>query len=832
MTAISQRIPNFIGGVSQQADEKMNLGQVKDALNCYPDVTLGMLKRPGGKFVGKLASINANAADSAAWFSIFKDSQERYIGTVSSAGVPKVWNLNTGLAATITYPTGKQASIESYLTATDYRSIKTLTINDFTYIVNSEKVVTAKAAPSWNAKRQATIVVNTIDHGNTYSVTIGASTFTYTSPSSGSGNLVISTVMTGISNAITSGFATKTIIDNTIYLTFSSDTNVSGFGGPDGKYLRVFQDSVDTFARLPEQARQDTVVRIANIAGDQDDFYLKFVADNTTYNVDGSVNVYGTGKGYWEETVAPNVSRGVDETTMPIALIRTGTNPLAFRATFLDGSETIPFNDPNGFPLRWDARAVGDNNSNSHPSFVNHTIQDVFLFNNRLGFLSQDNIAMSQAGDYYNFYYKSATTQTAADPIDLSCASIKPAIVRSVLPITQGLLLFSESQQFLMEAGESGWTPSSVSIRTIANYECDRYIKPVDLGSTVMYTSKNQSWSRAFEIFTRGQRESPTVTEATKIVPEWMPNTVTDTIGSAQNGLWVASTRSTKYLYLYKFYDQNDERIMAAWVRWLLPSNVIHTAIQSDILYVLTSGSEGYTITQHKLVLAPSTGGLLNSLNNAVDPHLDSWCEVTDATMVSPVPPTAPSYSNVTSETKVYLPTYFDTTKTIRFVVGLPKAGGSTQSGYTNIAVLASDGGGTYFLIPGDVTGNYIYVGYEYQMEIVLPKYYYSLDQRGVDFTAITTTSRMAFYTGLGGDLYFNIRDRSRPEWSSVGGAQLADRYILGTSPFRDSYVYKVPIHQRPDNYTMKVLSNTPFPVSLVAMQWEGQYSPGFYRRS
>jgi len=817
MTAISQRIPNFIGGVSQQADEKMLLGQVKDALNCYPDITLGMLKRPGGKFLGKLASLTASTSDNTAWFSMFRDNQEKYIATVSSAGVTKVWNILTGLAATVTYPAGKQASIESYLTATDYRSIKTLTINDFTYIVNSEKIVTAKAAPSWNAKRQATLIVTTVDHANTYSVTIGASTFTYTSPSSGSGNLIISTVMAGISAAITSGFATKTIIDNTIYLTFSSDTNVSAFGGPDGKYIRAFQDSVDTFARLPEQAKHNQVVKINNTSAGQDDFYLKFIADDGV-----------SGKGYWEETIAPNVSTGLNEATMPVALIRTSLSPLTFRATFLDGSETI-----NSLPLLWEPRLVGDNDSNAHPTFVDNTIQDIFLFNNRLGFLTEDNVSMSQAGDYYNFYHKSATTLTASDPIDLSCASIKPATIRSVVPITQGLLLFSDSQQFLMEAENGAWTPANCTISTIANYECDRYLKPIDLGSTVLYASRNQSWSRVFEIFTRGQRETPTVTETTKIVPEWMPQSITDSVGSAQNGLWAASARASNTLYLYKFFEQGDERPMAAWVKWLLPSNVIHTAVQSDVLYVLTSGTEGYTVTQHKLVLAPSTGGLLNSLGNTVDPYLDSWCEVTDAAMVSPTPPTAPSYSNTTSLTKVYLPTYFNTTKTIRFVVGLLKAGSpGTQSGYTNVAVLASDGGGTYFTIPGDVTGNYIYVGYEYNMEITLPRYYYSMGQQGVDFTAVTTTSRMAFYTGLGGDVYFSIRDRSRPEWSSIGGAQIADFYPANTSPFRDAYVYKVPIYQRPDNYTMKVTSNTPFPVSLVSMQWEGQYSPGFYRRS
>ena len=817
MTAISQRIPNFIGGVSQQADEKMLLGQVKDALNCYPDVTLGMIKRPGGKFLGRLASITANTANTASWFSMFRDNQEKYIATVSSAGVIRVWNLLTGLAGTITYPAGKQASIESYLTATDYRSIKTLTINDFTYIVNSEKTVTAKAAPSYNFKRQATIVISGVEHGTLYSVSINGTTYNYTSPSAGGGNLRIGDITAGISAAITGSFVTKTIIDNTIYLTFSTNTNVSGYAGVTGKDLRVFQDSVDTFARLPEQAKHNQVVKINNTSATQDDFYLKFVADDGT-----------SGKGYWEETIAPDVSTGVNEATMPIALIRTSVSPLTFRATFLDGSETI-----NSLPLLWEPRLVGDEESNSHPTFVNNTIQDIFLYNNRLGFLTEDNVSMSQAGDYYNFYHKSATVVSVSDPIDLSCASIKPAIVRSVVPVTQGLLLFSDTQQFLMEAENGAWTPANVTISTIANYECDQYIKPVDLGSTILYVSRNQSWSRAFEIFVRGQRETPTVTETTKVVSEWVPQSITEAVGSAQNGLWAASGRTSNYMYLHRFYDQGENRVMAAWFRWLLPSNVIHTAIQSDILYVLTSGTEGYTLAQYKLVLAPSTGGLINSLGNTVDPNLDSWCEVTDNTMVSPTPPTAPSYSNITDTTKVYLPTYFNTTKVIRFVVGLLKVGSpGTQSGYTNVAVLATDGGGTYFTIPGDVTGNYIYVGYEYNMEITLPRYYYSMGQAGVDFTAVTTTSRMAFYTGLGGDIYFSIRDRSRPEWSSIGGAQIADFYISNTSPFRDSYVYKVPIHQRPDNYTMKVTSNTPFPVSLVSMQWEGQYSPGFYRRS
>jgi hypothetical protein len=830
MTAVSQRIPLYTGGVSQQADEKMGLGQVKEALNCYPDVTLGMIKRPGGRFTCLLNGLTPNSADTQKWFSIFRDNDEKYISTIAPNGTPRVWNLVTGNEATVNYPAGKEAAVKAYLNAADPRNLKTLTINDFTYIVNSEKVVTAKPAPAFTPNLQATIVVNLVEYDTTYSVTIGASTYSFksgpvpvqASPGTPINPIKLADVTNGISAAITAGFATKTVIDNTIYLTFASSTTISVTGGVDGKAIRFFQDAVDTFSRLPEQGKHNQVVKVTNTNANQDDFYLKFIAENGT-----------GGKGYWEETVSPAVSLGINEETMPIVLIRDTLSPLVFTATFLDGSVTI-----NTLALKWEPRLVGDEESNSHPSFVNNTIQDVFLFQNRLGFLTEDNVSMSQAGDYYNFYHKSATVLGIADPIDLSCASIKPAVVRAVTPITQGLLLFSDSQQFLMESEDGPWTATAVTIRTISNYECDRYLKPVDLGSTVLYTSRNQSWTRTFEIFTRGQRESPSVNESSKLVPEWIPRTITDTTGSSQNGLWVGSGKTSNILYLFRFFEQGDERVLSSWVKWILPANVIHTAIQNDILYVLSSDVEGYNVTQHNLVLSPTTGGLLNGLGNNVDPHLDLWSEVTDASIVNPTPPTQPAYDPVTRTTKVYLPTYFDTTKVISFVVGIEKGAGvgstplALSSGYYGVVTVETDGGGDYFTISGDVSNNFIYVGYEYNMEITLPRYYYSMGEAGVDFTAVTTTSRMAFYTGLGGDVYFSILDRSRATWRRIDGARIADFYAADTSPFRQAFVYKVPIYQRPDNYTMKVTSNTPFPVSLVAMQWEGQYSPGFFRRS
>ena len=44
MTAVTQRIDNYLGGVSRQPDDRKKPGQVREALNAYPDPTFGLIK--------------------------------------------------------------------------------------------------------------------------------------------------------------------------------------------------------------------------------------------------------------------------------------------------------------------------------------------------------------------------------------------------------------------------------------------------------------------------------------------------------------------------------------------------------------------------------------------------------------------------------------------------------------------------------------------------------------------------------------------------------------------------------------------------------------------
>lgn len=88
MSAITQRIPTFLGGISQQADSLKRPGQLVEASNILPDFALGTLKRPGGKYEGTLL----NASTGGKWFSILRDENEKYVAQYDD-NIFRVWDL-------------------------------------------------------------------------------------------------------------------------------------------------------------------------------------------------------------------------------------------------------------------------------------------------------------------------------------------------------------------------------------------------------------------------------------------------------------------------------------------------------------------------------------------------------------------------------------------------------------------------------------------------------------------------------------------------------------------------------------------------------------------
>ena len=133
MAGITQTIPSFNQGISEQPDHLKFQGQVRDIVNAIPDVTLGLYKRPGSKRIGTAPLSNVQSGGS--WFHYFRDETEgSYVGQVAADGQVRVWRCSDGLQMTTAYGTGGQTAIQNYLATSEPENLQFLTINDTTFV--------------------------------------------------------------------------------------------------------------------------------------------------------------------------------------------------------------------------------------------------------------------------------------------------------------------------------------------------------------------------------------------------------------------------------------------------------------------------------------------------------------------------------------------------------------------------------------------------------------------------------------------------------------------------------------------------------------------------
>lgn len=861
MVAVTQRINSYLGGVSKQSDDKMLPGQVRECYNGFPDATYGLTKRPGFKHIVNLGT--GTTYDDGKWFYIKRDDDEEYVGVIKGSDI-NIWNAVTGNVCTVTYGTGAQTYLSGAKT-----NYKIITVQDTSIVINSSVTVTAQAAPTFNTNRVASVAIEYVTSNTTYTIdiTINSSTqtATYTSPGTGvSVDTILSDLESDI-NAMTGDHANITVtrLANSLELTSTADMEVKAQGGMDNKALTSVQDEVASVGGLPIKSVQDRVVKIVNTNSSADTYFAKFVAHDGV-----------SGEGYWEETRDPAVSPGLDNSTLPHELINTAVDTFTFQK------------------ITYEDRLVGDDETNSHPSFIDEKITAGFFHNNRLGFLSKDNVIMSQSGDFYNFYFKSAQATIESDPIDISCSSIKPTALHAALPTAQGVVLFSENQQFVMFADAGVLTPALATIRALSNYEMDRNIEPVDVGTNLNFITKTPGYSRVFSMVTRGQQENPQVLDLSRIVKEWISPDIDQMISSPQNSMIAMAGQSLNEVFIFRYYSDGKENLMEAWTSWLMPGTVQFIDTNSDDMYAVTKQGDQFVLSKAALSQSPEQAIIVNNQGQKVNPSIDLY-----ATASSVV------YDSATKTSKCYLP-YNDVSSLTPIIVikGNTSSGSFVESGFTVTPERGSDGTGPFFSVKHkDLSGVAadVIVGFKYNFDVELPRTYYRPDPKITDFTANLTIARMKFGVGLSGMMSFKLQqigrlpyelkftgdgstttytfnkrdlnyvDRSDvkvtvngvnetgfsftndttivfssapannaeikffiKDWFSIQPTAEANTYLANDVPLDNENVFTIPIHQRTENFRLKMFNNSPFPVAVNAMMWEGKYTPRFYRRA
>ena len=815
MSSITQKTVNYLGGVSKQPDVQKVPGQVRDAINAYPDPTFGLVKRPGTRFITTIGTNNEYTT--AKFFDIVRDGKEGYVGCIVNGEI-KIWNLTTGAAAAVTYAAGSQA----YL-AGNYTDFDMLSVQDTSIITNKTKVTAAKpdnfpVAPTTKGQvKEATVFITNAEYSTHYTLTVNGTNVAlptlqptrwaekgpddHEDPSTYFKTFIsIEEILKVYETAIKTALPTATVtrLNNTIEIRSPDFFTIEVKAGQSSLDGRVMTDRADNISQLPADSIHDRVVLVANSAStDKDDYYVKFVADNGV-----------SGLGHWLETIKPGLSPGVDPATMPHQLLNTAPGVFTFG------------------PIDWEPRLVGDDETNKHPSFIGQTIQQSFFYSNRLGFLSDDNVIFSVAGEYFNFYHSTALTQVAADPIDVSVSSIKPGVLHGVMPVAQGLALFSDRQQFLLQGVQGVISPNTVTIKTISNYEMDDYVDPVEMGSEIIFISKTPSYTRVLNMVTKGQDENPVVQDIARIVADWIPKDVDQLISSPQNEFFTICYRDSEDLYMFRSYREGEENLLSAWVRWRMAGTVKYNFVSKDNMYFILYKDNQYQLCVADLNQSTRENLIVTSTGVRVDPRLDLWTKVAKDKV---------SYDLPTRTSKVYVPYVPSLAPNKPIVFTSPDPNGVVnQNGYyTDVLSTGNDGGGDFYTIAGDIsrTGNDVFVGYAYIFDVELPTVYYQ-QESGSDYPGSLTIARYKFAVGFSGELNFKVKALGRSEWLDRQSTQDANYYNADVNPIRNYSMFTLPIHQRAEHHNVRVVSETPFPTSLIAMTWEGNYTPRYYKRA
>ena len=559
--------------------------------------------------------------------------------------------------------------------------------------------------------------------------------------------------------------------------------------------------AVASAGQLPASPNTN-VYHITNTFLREDDYYVKY--ENNA----------------WQETVKPGIVLGLDPAKMPLKL------------TFDSSNSSFTLAAPT-----YVNRIVGDVTTNPLPSFVGQKINDVFFYNNRLGFLSGDKVILSKVSDQFNFFRESVLTLSDADIIDLLVTSLKPVDLFAVIPQQQGLVLFSRSEQFLMYADDGVLTPSKSTIRTISNFEMNVDIHPVQIGSQIVFTGSAPTYTRVFSMTVKGDQTNSLYNDIGKVVSEWIPTGLDRLVGSSQNSFIALSGEGLDYVYIFRTYEEGENIVFKSWFKWQLPGPVQAFDTSQDQVQVVCKVGNRTVLLKGFLSPTASTATLTTAEGLVVvNPCVDMLAQ-------------SPAFEQVTTSgvrtnyvAIPFSPILNDSSApnlTHAIIMQTDSSSGSSTGAFfrPDEIVQRTISGTSYWTFKVNrvnlttSTSNPLYVGYTYDMQIDMPKIYYRNGNR-VDNTASLIINRIKYSCGNTGAIKFAIRERSETQFTTIGEVVQSNYYKLDTVPIDDERIFDLPVHRRNDGFDIKLFSDSPYPVSLLSMSWEGQYSPRYYSRA
>jgi len=564
---ISTTIPNLINGISQQPPALRLASQANEQVNGYSSVVDGLRKRPGTRHIKRLPI----EIDGPAYLhTINRDGDEKYLVVITQGSI-RVFDLE-GNEKTVTYPHGN-GYLQTMNPLEDFRCV---TVADYTFVLNTKIVTQHKPDVTPVRNPECLIWVKQGAYGGNYSVTIDGVTATYTVPDgsqpSHSTQVTTDHICTQLFNTLNANLTGPWSItrNGSLIHVVRTDGQPFSFSSNDSlgdNGIEVIGKRIQRFSSLPARAVDGYVVEIT---GDQtssfDNYYVRYDVTDTATN-----------GGVWRETRKGGEVYKLDPSTMPHALIRQADGTFTF--------EQIDYAD----------REVGDLESTPMPSFVGRRISDVFFHRNRLGFISDENVIFSRAGDFFNFFPATATAVLDDDPIDVGVSHVKVSLLRHAVPFAETLLLFSDQTQFQLGKTDI-LTPAKISIDQITEYEASLKAKPVGVGRHIYFTVNRGKYTSLKEYYVDSDTETLGANEITGHVPQYVPGNVYKIAASGtEDCLCVLTEDARNKVYVYKFYWADNEKMQSSWSHWEFPEDaqILNADFIESTLYLVIRRPDG-----------------------------------------------------------------------------------------------------------------------------------------------------------------------------------------------------------------------------------------------
>ena len=454
------------------------------------------------------------------------------------------------------------------------------------------------------------------------------------------------------------------------------------------------------------------------------------------------------------------------------------------------------------------------------PTFVGQSISALFFVRNRLGMVSGEQTVISQPADYFNYFVGSAISSSDADPIDMAASDVKPAIIRHVLPIQKGVMLFTEAAQFMLFTESEQFSPKTAQIKKMSAFEVSRELIPVDTGTSIIFASNKSSYTKVFELIVQNENSPPKVVEQTRVVPEYIPNDINDISNSSTNGLVTFGKLGDSTLYTYKYFDGGERREQSSWYSWEIEGALIHQLYTGGNYFTVTKQGSEWIIQRYELVVSSTdsrsytvgtgTVGSPTAISRRFEACLDNMVDRSQTTE---------SYNSSTKQTTITYPYTIQNGTTNLRVVELADGNVRSPSSVVGTAAVYED---------VDLTSIEFASGYMYMMEVGLPTYFFGIRQEGAgsyDANADLRIHRINFELGISGPMEFHLTGPQTADYIHYESGIIKDISTLNKVP---SQLYKqvsVPVYRKNTKYDMTVKIPAPFTATLVSGSWDGRYN-------